>query len=493
MNRITAVLLAGGRSSRMGSDKAFLEVDGVPAWQRQLAKLHALTPSEILISARSSQVFPDNTPATVVFDEVPDAGPFGGLITALRRAKESRVLVLGIDMLDMPSGFLQGLCRSTFLDSGLVYRNASYYEPLAAVYPCSLLPLAEERLEQGHLSLQGLIEVAVADGAIQPLSLPAASRRFFSNMNTIEELARVSAELSGEESNFSGRAGAADDSSSLSDRDQPSASLSMVRWEEPGDEAPTASEVEDHVATEAPLEIRVEGKSVAVVMRTPGHDEELATGFLISEGVIAQPEDIFEVSPCKSEEGAQNGNVIDVLLRRPDPEALRKLTRHVFSSSSCGICGKATLDSIFVDFPRVTQPLAFDVATLLQLPVRQREAQTTFERTGGLHASAVFDRFGDLILLREDVGRHNALDKILGAGFLEQRLPFNDHILLVSGRISFELMQKSLAAGFPLVAGVSAPSSLAVDFARESGQTLCGFLRGGRVNVYANPERISGA
>ena len=486
MNRITAVLLAGGRSSRMGTDKAFLKIDGVPAWQRQLAKLHALAPTQILISARDGQNFPDNTPARVVRDEVPDAGPLGGLISALRHARESRVLVLGVDLLDMPPGFLQGLCAATFLESGVVYRNGTHYEPLAAIYPVSLLPLAEECLAAEKLSMQGLIGLAVTDGAIQSLALPAESRRFFSNMNTIEELARVSASMAGDETEPRGHS----ESASLSDSALPSATLRIVKIEQPTESPPITREVEDHIATEAPLEIRVEGKSVAVVMRTPGHDEELAIGFLISEGVVADPDDVFEVSPCKSQDGAQSGNVIDVLLKNPDPKALEKLTRHVFSSSSCGICGKATLDSVFVAFPKVTQPLGFEASTIFALPAVQRGAQKTFETTGGLHASAIFDRFGELLMLREDVGRHNALDKVLGAAFLENRLPFNDHILLVSGRISFELMQKSLEAGVPVVAGISAPSSLAVDFARESGQTLCGFLRNGRMNVYAHPERV---
>lgn len=250
-------------------------------------------------------------------------------------------------------------------------------------------------------------------------------------------------------------------------------------------------EQEDVLAAEEPLEIRVEGRSVAVVMRTPGHDEELVAGFLRTEGVVANAEDFFEISPCQTAEGAAEGNVIEVLLRHPDEQLLESLTRHVFSASSCGICGKATIESVFVNFAPVDSELRVGADVLLSLPDKLRSAQENFDQTGGLHASALFDSAGELQLLREDVGRHNALDKVIGSALLNRQLPMRDRILLVSGRISFELMQKALAGGIPIVAGISAPSSLAVEFAEESGQTLAGFLRPNGFNIYANPERIS--
>ena len=247
----------------------------------------------------------------------------------------------------------------------------------------------------------------------------------------------------------------------------------------------------DHVAREEPLEIRVEGKSIAVVMRTPGHDRELAAGFLLSEGVVTSPGDIFEISECPSHADypEERGNVVDVLLTEGanfDPE---QLTRHVFSSSSCGICGKATIDSVFMNFAKIASPPPLDTAQLATYPDKLRAAQAAFDKTGGLHASAIFSPSGEIVVLREDVGRHNALDKVIGYSLLESKLPLSEHTLLLSGRISFELMQKALAAGIPTVAGISAPSSLAVEFARESGQTLVGFLRGETMNVYAgNPS-----
>ena len=244
----------------------------------------------------------------------------------------------------------------------------------------------------------------------------------------------------------------------------------------------------DVVACEEPLEIRVEGRSVAVVMRTPGHDEELAAGFLVSEGVVKQSRDLLEVSQCPVAADSK-GNVVDVLLGGAVVN-WDSLTRHVFSASSCGLCGKTSLDSVFQQFPNVTAEWQTDADFLSALPGKLRAAQETFATTGGLHACAVFDLEGNLIISREDVGRHNALDKVLGWALLRDCLPLDRHVLLLSGRVSFEMMQKALAAGLPLVAAISAPSSLAVAFAERSGQTLVGFLRGSTMNVYAHPHRL---
>ncbi len=251
-------------------------------------------------------------------------------------------------------------------------------------------------------------------------------------------------------------------------------------------------EEDDHVACEEPLEIRVEGNSVAIVMRTPGNDEELTAGFLLSEGIVSDRRDIFEISQCPSQAG-QQGNVIDVLLTDSSRLDLAALTRNVFTSSSCGICGKATIESVFQRFPPVTGDFRVAAELILTFPQTLRAAQATFERTGGLHASALIDASGEMSVLREDVGRHNALDKVIGYALMNDLLPLSEHSLMLSGRISFELVQKALSAGIPVVVGISAPSSLAVEFARESGQALVGFLRGTSMNIYAGSGRISGA
>ncbi len=361
---------------------------------------------------------------------------------------------------------------------------------------------------------------------------------------------------------------------------------------------------QDLLAAEEPLEIRVEGQSVAIVMRTPGEDRELAAGFLVTEGLLHKAGDLVDIRhhphcllsdqdnrrqrneadeavvgeattlprrpqdrrqrqlplPVKNERGEgrgegyptadaqashkkhdpplpspllpqreerekssglsgvvqaavssashrglpgsgdlrtvpdlslSEGNVINVRLRQPDALDLKKLTRHVFTSSSCGICSKATIEAVRQQFPPIEDDFEVGPQVLLGLPPALASAQETFKRTGGLHACALFDHTGNLLVLREDVGRHNALDKVVGWALLGDRLPLQRHILLLSGRASFEMMQKALAAGIPIVAAISAPSSLAMEFARDSGQTLVGFLRGERMNVYAGASRLA--
>jgi len=234
----------------------------------------------------------------------------------------------------------------------------------------------------------------------------------------------------------------------------------------------------DRLAVEEPLEIRVEGRPIAVTMRTPGHDEELAVGFLVSEGVspgqATIPSDLAQ-------------NTVDVEVENFDFE---RLSRNFYTSSSCGVCGKGALEAVAVEAPRVESALTVPAALVAELPERLREAQPTFAATGGLHATGLFSSEGDLLVVREDVGRHNALDKVVGWAFGAGLLPLGDKTLCVSGRLSFELVQKAAVAGCPVVVAVGAPSTLAVDLARDRGITLCGFVRGGRVNVYSEPERI---
>jgi FdhD protein len=260
----------------------------------------------------------------------------------------------------------------------------------------------------------------------------------------------------------------------------------ILRWKHGA-----AEPVSDLLSREEPLEIRVRGHSVAVTMRTPGHDAELAAGFLLTEGLLHHRRDLVTIAHCQQGEAAQHENVLNIFLAPGVPFDVERLTRHVFASSSCGLCGKASIESVQQQFAPVKSKLKIRAATLLKLPERLRAAQKTFAQTGGLHAAALFDTRGRLLVLREDVGRHNAVDKVLGWAFLKQKLPLRSHVLLVSGRASFEILQKSLAAQIPVVAAVSAPSSLAVEFARESGQTLAGFLRGETMNIYSHPERIT--
>lgn len=242
----------------------------------------------------------------------------------------------------------------------------------------------------------------------------------------------------------------------------------------------------DSLAVEEPLEIRVRGQAVAVTMRTPGHDEELAAGFLLTEGILKRSADVIEIAHCRSDpEAALSGNILNVFLA-PDVELdFGRLTRHVFTASSCGLCGKASIDTVHQQFAPVEKPLEIPLGVLLTLPAKLRAAQKTFDATGGLHASGLFTAAGKLVVAREDIGRHNAVDKVLGYAFFEDQIPLANHLLMVSGRASFEIMQKALAAGIRAVAAVSAPSSLAVEFARESKQSLYGFVREASANRYA--------
>jgi FdhD protein len=254
----------------------------------------------------------------------------------------------------------------------------------------------------------------------------------------------------------------------------PAHSTALVRVRRvPGGEA------DDRVAVEEPLEIRVEGRPVAVTMRTPGHDEELALGFCLSEGLqpagVRLPDDLA-------------ANAVEVEAPGFDPE---RLVRSFYTSSSCGVCGKGALEAVAVDAPRLESELRVASALVSKLPVQLREAQAGFDATGGLHATGLFAPEGDLLCLREDVGRHNALDKVIGWAFREGRLPLADSILCVSGRLSFELVQKAAVAGCPILVAVGAPSSLAIELAQDRAVTLCGFVRGDRINVYTEPWRIT--
>ena len=250
-----------------------------------------------------------------------------------------------------------------------------------------------------------------------------------------------------------------------------------------------AKPASDRVAGEEPLEIRLEGREVAVTMRTPvpGEDAELALGFLLGEAII-EHRDIARISECRTPDG--DGGVVDVVLhsgKQPAPG----WQRNFYASSSCGICGKASIEAVRLTADRLPDGPSVTSNVVSSLPDRLRPAQRVFERTGGLHAAGLFDPAGALVIMREDVGRHNAVDKLVGRAAMDERLPLHDHLLLVSGRASFEIVQKALLAGIPIVAAVSAPSSLAVRMARESNMTLVGFLRSAGFNVYAGAERIS--
>ena len=253
-------------------------------------------------------------------------------------------------------------------------------------------------------------------------------------------------------------------------------------------------EEDDRLAVEEPLEIRLGGRRFTLTMRTPGHDEELAAGFLMAEGFVNARGELGEIRRVRDSKGALEPNAIDVILNVPAAGLRERLRRNFVVSSSCGICGKTSIEAIERRIAPITSTAAIVAPALLRLPAMMREAQQVFAATGGLHAAVLFELVGPnepvLVVLREDVGRHNAVDKVVGYALARDMIPLARHALMVSGRLSFEIVQKAAAAGVPILCAVSAPSSLAVELADEVGITLVGFLREPNFNVYTRPERI---
>ena len=276
----------------------------------------------------------------------------------------------------------------------------------------------------------------------------------------------------------------------LMDSDDPAVrTFPIVRFAAESDERRV-----DRVSVEEPLEIRVGAETLAVTMRTPGHDFDLAAGWLLAEGIVRRPEEIVRLEHCREVRSPEEeGNVIIARTTEPAGARTERARRLLLTSSSCGLCGKGSIESLHGHFPPVGPGARLDPAVLRGLPDALRKAQSNFAQTGGLHAAGIFSLEGELLVCREDIGRHNAVDKAIGSLFRQGRLPLSRALLLVSGRASFEIVQKALAASLPILAAVSAPSSLAIELARDSGITLVGFLREGGFNLYSGEERVSAA
>ncbi len=253
----------------------------------------------------------------------------------------------------------------------------------------------------------------------------------------------------------------------------------------------STTEVEEQLAVEEPLEIRLAGRRFTLTMRTPGHDEELAAGFLFAEGFIDNASELGEIRRVRGRKGIPEPNAIDVVLNVPAQGLRTRLKRNFVMSSSCGVCGKTSIDSIRRRVSPPSDSARVAPAVMLKLAASIRESQLVFQATGGLHAAAIFDLDGAMVAIREDVGRHNAVDKVVGYALAHAMVPLAHHVMMVSGRLSFEIVQKAAAAGVPILAAVSAPSSLAVELAEEIGTTLVGFLRDGSFNIYTRPDRIA--
>jgi FdhD protein len=455
--------LAGGRAVRFGGDKPRALVAGKPLLRHVIDALEPAVADLVVVSDRRDR-FGDWNLREVVDGHL-DRGPMAGLHAALVDARSGWIALAPCDVVGLQADWLVRLCA---VAGQTTHRAVAFkgqrWEPLPALYHTDLLREVAERLLQNRGALRDLLD---AHGAAVPL--PEDWHR----------VVRVTEPRDLE---------AAERAASPAIRSLPVARLAGSQQEP----------AEDHVAAEEPLEIRLgfdapqgrTAQSLSVTMRTPGDDLELALGFVYGEGIVRDPADVAAIRPC-----AGQTNAVRVELHTSVAVDLAKLQRHFYATSSCGVCGKASLDAVTATLAQepVTGGAQVKPEVLHGLPATLRAAQATFERTGGLHAAGLFDVTGKLLLLREDVGRHNAVDKVVGAGLLQGLVPVRDGVLLLSGRAGFEVVQKAVAARVPVVAAVGAASSLAVELAERFGVTLVGFLRAGRAVVYTGAWRISNA
>ncbi len=461
---VAGLLLTGGASRRMGADKAAIVLGGETLAARGARVLSA-------VAEPALEVGPGRSGLEAVREEPPGQGPLAAIAAgwlALRgRGHSGAVLVLAADMPLVDDAALHALAAAP--GGSVVPVVDGIAQPLCARYSPEDLDVAVELARDGKRAMRDLLE-AISPAAVE------IDGAVLEDVDTPGDLARVRARL--------GHSPPMIDAPLR--RNVTNARVLSVeggRGEERG----------DRLAAEEPMEIRVGGpgrepSAVAITMRTPGADFELAAGFLLTEGLITSREEIDTLAYCELPPDEQHYNVVTVRLRRPfDAESVR---RNTYTTSSCGICGKASLEQVEVRCAALGDGPVLPGSTLLGLPETLRAAQPMFEETGGLHAAGLFDPDGRLVTLREDVGRHNAVDKVAGERLLAGAIPLSHGVLMVSGRASFEIVQKAAVAGIPIVAAVSAPSSLAVRAAEHLGMTVVGFLRGERFNVYAHPERI---
>ncbi|HEX5450614.1 MAG TPA: formate dehydrogenase accessory sulfurtransferase FdhD [Gaiellaceae bacterium] len=431
MADLTGILLVGGRSSRFGSPKALAELDGETLASRAWRLLGEACDTRIAVGKQSDEL---ELPFEIVDDGTEVRAPIAGVVAGLRAAPTDLCVVVPVDCPSLTAASLNELASSCTALAAVPQTG-----PLPGAYRRAALPVLERLLGAQRLRLRD----AADELAAVRIELPAHE---LSNVNSAAELARLGTSRTSV------------------------AEVDVLR-------VPGCAE-RDFVAVEDPLELRIGGNPIAVTMRTPGHDEELALGFAVGEGLdpisASLPDDLA-------------ANTIELLVRAFDPE---RLTRHFYTSSSCGVCGKGALAAVAVTAPPVNSSLRVEASLLASLPERLRAAQPTFELTGGLQGAGLFDADGNTLCVREDVGRHNAVDKVVGWAFVNGRLPLRDAMLCVSGRLSFELVQKAACSGCPILVGVGAPSSLAIELAGAQGVTLCGFARGGRANVYTGSERV---
>lgn len=459
MLRCTGIVLAGGRASRMGGDKAALDLGGRTLLQHAVDAL-AIVVDEIVIVGAPDRALPEvrtRVPLRRVDDAIVGVGPLAGIAAGLAAAQAPMALVVGCDMPFVSPALLRVLATRLADHATVVLPvHAGVPQPLCSAWRTNLAGEVAARLARGE---RAPIAVARALGAVwlepEAYADADAEGRSFTSLDTPEAYA---AALAGP--GVRGRAVA----------------VSAHR-------GTAITERGDVVAVEEPLELRLGETPLAVVMRTPGDDADLARGFLLSEGIVLHPAEIAEIARI-------DGAHVSARLASGAAVDPAQFQRSMFVSSSCGVCGKASIESVRL-LARPARPFTVRADLVASLTARLRAQQPTFDATGGLHAAALFDVHGALLVAREDVGRHNAVDKVIGAA-MQQAWPLPPSVLVVSGRQSFEVVQKAAMAGIGALVGVSAPSSLAVELADELGMLLVGFARGDGFNVYAGAARLAG-
>lgn len=471
IDNIRVLILAGGESIRMGRNKAFLEYHGKPQ-VLHLAGLFKKMGIESYISFRDESPGIDLTNQNILFDseEWKSHGPFSGLLGAFEAFPDSNWLLIACDYPLLEENTIQSFLN--FIKDNLEETAAfsaadhQFYEPLLAYYPHKIYQELRSHIQSGDDSLQRFLKKMNARPFIPE------NNNSFRNVNTIIEMLQIQLEINNSKSR------------------EMHQTVMIDRLSTNGDQ-----QMEDFLVVEEPLEIRVTypkngsivEKSIAVTMRTPGMDEALAAGFLFTEGLVRNYESVRKVEKIYFD----NNTVLLELDEKAMNEGISS-ERQFFMSSSCGICGKGSIESVRTQspYPACSDSIEVSSGIISQFPQSIRTFQTTFGRTGGIHAAALFTFDGELVYLTEDIGRHNAVDKLIGHCWLQGLLPLNNYILLLSGRGGFELIQKAYMAGIKIVVSIGAPSSLAVEMAKEAEMTLIGFLKADKMNIYSGKQRI---
>lgn len=458
------LVVCGGKSSRMGTDKSLLQYHGIEQRYHLYQMLKPLC-EKVFISIHQEQIITAEPGYDFIIDknEYNDIGPMAAILSAFDEHENGNWLVIGCDYPFMDQKSLSDFPDTIEENKPAAFYSGDFYEPLAAYYPQEIKEKLRHQFRGGNYSLQLFLK------DLNATKFFPENKMVIQNVNTPEEMNDVKKRLMQEQT------------------------CKTVRIKKIKEEI--TEDKDDLLTVEEPLEMTVsfngehgpETKIVSVTMRTPGDDEALTTGFLFTEGIIKDAAAIQRII-----KNASDGNRVTAIFNDDAKPHLQNAERNFYTTSSCGVCGKSGIDAIKTvsAFNEINDEIKISAELLFSLPDKLRQQQAAFNSTGGIHASAFFNEEGELLLIAEDAGRHNALDKLIGHALLKKQLPLNTGVLLLSGRASFELVQKAMMAGIRFIAAIGAPSSLATEAAEESGITLAGFLRNGSFNLYSHHQRL---